>query len=215
MDKTKVKPTNTTDTASDSDVPCPNCGAAAQTETGLCHGCADAAPADASPATTQDTNTDASGPSVFYDAHAVGDEPHTASGPGSSILDSAANVDGGTIVIDCGAPETEDETPDAGHSAASPSGRLVGAGVDVKIRLGEGCRFVVGRDHRSCDVVVADTRVSREHFAVEHTPAGAVLNDLRSTNGTYLNGARVDAPVALKDGDRIRFGRLEVQYLTV
>ncbi|MGY1820403.1 FHA domain-containing protein [Geodermatophilus sp. SYSU D00079] len=67
--------------------------------------------------------------------------------------------------------------------------------------------LVIGRDP-GCDVVVPDDPVlSRRHVAVE-VPAdgGAVLRDLRSFNGTYLNGRRIHGAEALRPGDRIGAG---------
>lgn len=49
--------------------------------------------------------------------------------------------------------------------------------------------------------------VSRFHARIEWTEQGVlVVSDLGSSNGTYVNGRRVDHPKSLHDGDRIRFG---------
>jgi hypothetical protein len=61
---------------------------------------------------------------------------------------------------------------------------------------------LVGRDE-SCDVVVAEVEVSRQHARITHTPRGYMLEDLGSTNGTYVDGERVTAPHLLQAGDRI------------
>ena len=42
------------------------------------------------------------------------------------------------------------------------------------------------------------------------TPAGVRLEDLASKNGTFRGPARVEAPVALADGDDVRIGALHV-----
>jgi hypothetical protein len=49
--------------------------------------------------------------------------------------------------------------------------------------------------------------VSWEHARIELTPRGALLTDLGSTNGTFVNGSRVQEPVALRLGDCIRLGQ--------
>jgi len=63
----------------------------------------------------------------------------------------------------------------------------------------------IGRAVES-DIVVTSKRVSREHARVRRDGWRMVLEDLGSTNGTFLNGERVLTPVALQDGDRIKIG---------
>lgn len=57
-----------------------------------------------------------------------------------------------------------------------------------------------------------DESVSRRHAEIRKTQAGYVIVDLRSTNGTWVNGERIEPgkPMALKDGDRVTVGRLSV-----
>ncbi len=56
------------------------------------------------------------------------------------------------------------------------------------------------------DIVVTSKRTSREHARVRCEGWRRMLEDLGSTNGTFLNGERVLAPVALQDEDRISIG---------
>jgi diguanylate cyclase (GGDEF)-like protein len=64
---------------------------------------------------------------------------------------------------------------------------------------------VLGRSSE-CQFQVDDDGISRRHAKVCLSPDGQFqVIDLGSTNGTYLNGARVDAAV-LKDGDKIQIG---------
>jgi hypothetical protein len=64
---------------------------------------------------------------------------------------------------------------------------------------------VIGRE--GCDVVLADPEVSRRHAAVRAFGDGGVaIEDLGSTNGTFVNERRVEGVVALRDGDSVRFG---------
>jgi hypothetical protein len=54
------------------------------------------------------------------------------------------------------------------------------------------------------DIIVEDAFVSRRQCAIlMHHNARCEIHDTASKNGTYLNGARVAAPSALKTGDRI------------
>lgn len=66
-------------------------------------------------------------------------------------------------------------------------------------------RLTIGRAPEN-DLAIDDTLVSREHACITREIGGFVLSDLRSKNGTWLNGARVSAPVKLRDGDLLRFG---------
>lgn len=68
-------------------------------------------------------------------------------------------------------------------------------------------KVVIGRS-RSCDVRLREDTVSRLHAAFVWREAQLVLEDLGSSNGTFLNGARVLAPQEVVAGDVIRFGAL-------
>jgi hypothetical protein len=56
------------------------------------------------------------------------------------------------------------------------------------------------------DIVITSKRVSREHARVRREGWRVMLEDMNSTNGTFLNDERVLSPAALHDGDRITIG---------
>lgn len=68
--------------------------------------------------------------------------------------------------------------------------------------------FTIGRlNDRS--LVLDHPFISRAHAQIHHQNGQYLLEDLRSTHGTYLNGRRLDAmagPQVLSPGDKIRFG---------
>src|SRR4051794_33733133 len=66
--------------------------------------------------------------------------------------------------------------------------------------------FVVGRWSQAHFPVPEDGFLSREHFLIEFNPPLCLLRDLGSTNGTRVNGMRVDQ-VRLYDGDIITAGK--------
>ena len=70
---------------------------------------------------------------------------------------------------------------------------------------------VLGK-HPTCDVVLANPFVSRQHARIDLVGEGeAVIRDLSSKNGTFVDGARVRSePVDLSDGATIEFGRNQV-----
>lgn len=64
--------------------------------------------------------------------------------------------------------------------------------------------WVLGRDTK-CDIRLEDDSVSRRHALLQPQPDGYTVEDLQSTNGTFINGAKVTrAPI--KHGDSLRVG---------
>jgi len=59
-----------------------------------------------------------------------------------------------------------------------------------------------------CDIVITSKRVSREHARITRRGHSLLLEDLGSTNSTFLNDERIQAPVDLVDGDLIAIGEV-------
>lgn len=75
-------------------------------------------------------------------------------------------------------------------------------GKSVEVQDGQ---ITIGRDDR-CDLTIVDWKVSRKHALLEIDPNGrAVLRDLKSSNGTFVNGNRVST-TTLTGGEELRFG---------
>jgi hypothetical protein len=64
---------------------------------------------------------------------------------------------------------------------------------------------MLGRDVTN-DVPLGDAEISRQHARLTRTPGGMVLEDLGSTNGSFINGDRLTSPRVLKSGDLIGLG---------
>ncbi len=97
------------------------------------------------------------------------------------------------------------------RSAALGQPRLKGQGAlsGVVFEL-EGTTALVGRV-APAEIVIDDDSVSRKHAEIVLAGTGAVLRDLGSANGTFINGERItEAP--LSPGDVIRFGVMELVY---
>lgn len=77
-----------------------------------------------------------------------------------------------------------------------------------RARLAEG-EHVIGRDP-AADVVLDFVTVSRQHARVRVGPAGVMLEDLGSKNGTSVGSRRVDGSVELADGDALIVGKVPV-----
>jgi serine/threonine-protein kinase len=66
--------------------------------------------------------------------------------------------------------------------------------------------FLIGRNPDAHLYLPDDRYFSRNHCLLEINPPRAFVRDLRSTNGTYLNGQRI-TDAFLNNGDRIQCGR--------
>ena len=69
----------------------------------------------------------------------------------------------------------------------------------------EGDQLVIGRDS-SNGVAINDAEISRKHSRLSFQGGKYVLEDLGSTNGTFVNGQRLAGPVVLKPGDVVSLG---------
>lgn len=80
-------------------------------------------------------------------------------------------------------------------------------------------RFYSVGQTRNNDIVVRDVSVSKFHaFFQDDEQGGFLLQDARSTNGTFVNGVRVPRqgqgdPLPVQRGDQVRFGTVELTFL--
>jgi pSer/pThr/pTyr-binding forkhead associated (FHA) protein len=80
----------------------------------------------------------------------------------------------------------------------------------LTFRILVGSIKTIGRATRA-DFILDRPMVSRLHCRLTATPSGQLeVEDLNSTNGTFVNGCRVIKRAALVDGDRLRVGRVEL-----
>ncbi|MGA7194653.1 MAG: FHA domain-containing protein [Anaerolineales bacterium] len=69
----------------------------------------------------------------------------------------------------------------------------------------EGDQLTIGRDSNN-GVAINDAEISRKHARLTFQGGKYVLEDLGSTNGTFVNGQRLAGPVVLKSGDVVSLG---------
>lgn len=67
--------------------------------------------------------------------------------------------------------------------------------------------LTLGREG-SNEIAVNDPEVSRQHARLAFQSGGYVIEDLGSTNGTFVNGSRIAGPYALSNGDEIGLGEM-------
>jgi pSer/pThr/pTyr-binding forkhead associated (FHA) protein len=78
----------------------------------------------------------------------------------------------------------------------------------------KGPEFVIGRDPQ-CQLRPASPMISRKHCAVVEREGKIFLHDFGSTNGTHVNGQRVNGEVELHNEDRIKVDPLDFQIKMV
>ncbi len=73
--------------------------------------------------------------------------------------------------------------------------------------------LTIGREVKN-DIVINDAEVSRQHLRFTEQAGGYSVEDLASTNGSFINGQRLSGPTALRPGDVIGLGgTVELEYL--
>ena len=93
-----------------------------------------------------------------------------------------------------------------------------GGSVLVKNGFYEGFEVVLDRDWlvigrgRSADMVIAEATISRAHAAIGYDREQFYVQDLGSTNGTFVNGTRIERQ-RLKLEDEIQMGRLIISVM--
>jgi Inner membrane component of T3SS, cytoplasmic domain len=88
------------------------------------------------------------------------------------------------------------------HVLVIRSGPRAGERVEIESEL------IIGREQ--CDVVIADQELSRRHLALRVRGDGVEVEDLGSTNGSWLGGRRIDAPLLLDTTTTLRAGETEL-----
>jgi diguanylate cyclase (GGDEF)-like protein len=103
----------------------------------------------------------------------------------------------------------------ASREPGDPSGSLLvvqGAEVDLGRHVMCDLPVIIGRDE-TADLALSDGSISRAHCKVERLETGRyMLIDLGSTNGTALNGERVQGAIPLNPGDKIFLGASVIRF---
>ncbi len=95
-------------------------------------------------------------------------------------------------------------------AAAITTGRLLSTGGEVY--LVDSRAVTVGRGSQNEIPLDADDFASARHARIEPRRDGVWVEDVGSTNGTFVNGARVTKPRRLSPGDVIRVGSTDLRF---
>jgi type II secretory pathway predicted ATPase ExeA len=111
------------------------------------------------------------------------------------------------------ADEPDDSLTYDGEIAVAPLGRMIvqTQGAEVTETLLDQSCFLIGRD-RICNICIQGLRVSRLHAVLSMSTNGLHVADLGSTNGTTVNGEKVNR-YELQDGDVVAIGDTRITYV--
>jgi diguanylate cyclase (GGDEF)-like protein len=90
---------------------------------------------------------------------------------------------------------------------------LSGPAVGNTYTIGPNCA-VLGRGDGN-EVLIPDPGISRQHARIALTDSGFTISDLGSSNGTFLDGVRLEAPAPLRDANRVQLGPQTVLKFTL
>lgn len=128
----------------------------------------------------------------------------TDTGPAPSIPEQRQKIQ---IVMDDPGPVSAPGPVGQGHV---PNPRLVAADGSVFLLAGE--TKSVGRDAGAGIALAAESSVSRSHARLVPEGDGYTVEDLGSSNGTFVNGVRLAAPTRLQRGDTVQFAGVRFTY---
>ncbi|MFA9445180.1 FHA domain-containing protein [Egicoccus sp. AB-alg6-2] len=131
---------------------------------------------------------------------------------GAKVVTAPGGHEHTTAAIEVGAFDPSHELGDL--PALEP-----GTGMLVVVRgPNAGARFLLDHDpvtvgrHPDSDIFLDDVTVSRRHAELGVGPEGALVRDLGSLNGSYVNGERVDERL-LATGDEVQIGRFKLLFV--
>jgi hypothetical protein len=86
---------------------------------------------------------------------------------------------------------------------------VVKTGPEAGRRVELGVEVVIGR--QDADLVLKDPEVSRRHAVLRRSGESVVIEDLDSTNGTFVKGERIRTAITVGPGDQVRVGRTTLE----
>ncbi len=103
------------------------------------------------------------------------------------------------------------ETRKKKKKAHKPELIVIAADRNIGSRYPVENQVVVGRGP-GCSIPIDDTYASQQHARIFREGDGYFIEDLGSTNGTYVNGRKIAYPLSLRAGDRIKIGKTVFEF---
>lgn len=90
----------------------------------------------------------------------------------------------------------------------------------IRVKTGESIsinrqQFTIGKEKNKVDYCISgDSTISRSHARISAAGGGYTVSDLNSTNGTFVNGVKVEPgrSAALKNGDKLVLSEEEFEF---
>jgi hypothetical protein len=157
---------------------------------------------------------------AIFEIHNPAFASKPAAGPATGSRHDATHI-GKTKV-----PESTEQSPmpeaDARATGKQPTDPRLPAGKRLSLAVLDGNdagsvfriekpRVTIGRS--GADVTLADSEASRQHAAIEVRETIYTLHDLASTNGTFVDGRRIDEPVELQDKAEFQIGTTTLMFI--
>jgi hypothetical protein len=124
----------------------------------------------------------------------------------ASEIGEVAVIDAPVRCPRIGVVEVEDARPASGTWS-----RFAVAHGDRTIPLLEGAN-IIGRTP-DCEVQILASSISRHHARITTSGSTATIEDLGSTNGTFVDGKRIESPTTIATKQKLRLGREAVRLL--
>lgn len=118
------------------------------------------------------------------------------------------------MYLEIAGPRTRAEPRSAGPlpKIGRPPEKMAVVAPDEKPRTFDvGDELLIGRSEK-CQVVITDVYASQIHARVFRRDGQVFIEDMGSTNGTYLNDKKVKATLPVNRGDRGRIGKTELEF---
>jgi predicted component of type VI protein secretion system len=97
--------------------------------------------------------------------------------------------------------------------AANPYFEIQGGADKARFELEEPTADVVVGRASECQWAIPSSGVSRKHARIRRRGSEVTIEDIGSSNGTFVNSERLSAPRPLRDQDLVRLGSVEIRFI--
>ena len=109
-------------------------------------------------------------------------------------------------------PVPDEDAPPPGQEGRTLLRIVTGTAPGTMVPVGAE-PFTIGRGEAGMGMLDGDPKLSRSHARISKVDGRVVVEDLGSTNGTFVNGTRIAAPTVLRPGDALYLGTTSLQLI--